>query len=185
MAFFGYFLSPRKESNPPEAKKGSGKPSGGVEPRPYARLPKAPVSYVRGDVGIAPYENAKCPCVIRAGGQRRPPLQPPTGRPSCFSLPFRASARREASALGVHTGVGIRPPSQHTARPALAGRALSHFFRFLRHRTGSFRRALRSAAFSCSVTWGTVRRPCHWPSFRCTTAIRTGNRPCSPQQNVP
>ena len=40
----------------------------------YARLPKAHASYVRGDVGIAPYENAKCPCVIRAGGQSRPLL---------------------------------------------------------------------------------------------------------------
>ena len=29
--------------------------AGGVEPRPYARLPKAHASYVRGDVGIAPY----------------------------------------------------------------------------------------------------------------------------------
>ena len=29
--------------------------TGGVEPRPYARLPKAHASYVRGDVGIAPY----------------------------------------------------------------------------------------------------------------------------------
>ena len=54
MAFFGYFLSPGKESNPPEAQRKE-KPKGGAEPRPYARLPKAPASYVRGDVGIAPY----------------------------------------------------------------------------------------------------------------------------------
>ena len=57
--------------------------TGGVKPRPYARLPKAPASYVRGDVGIAPYENAKCPCVIRAGGQSRPPLQPSTVPTPC------------------------------------------------------------------------------------------------------
>ena len=30
--------------------------------------------------------------------------------PPCEALSFRASARREASALGVHTGVGIRSP---------------------------------------------------------------------------
>ena len=57
--------------------------TGGVKPRPYARLPKAHASYVRGDVGIAPYENAKCPCVIRAGGQSRPPLQPSTVPTPC------------------------------------------------------------------------------------------------------
>ena len=49
MAFFGYFLSPRKESNPPEAQKGKGdeKPSGGVEPRPYA-LKHRRINFYRG-----------------------------------------------------------------------------------------------------------------------------------------
>ena len=49
MAFFDYFLSPRKESNPPEAKKGKEdeKPSGGVEPRPYA-LKHRRINFYRG-----------------------------------------------------------------------------------------------------------------------------------------
>ena len=55
---------------------------GGAEPRPYTRLPIAFASYVRGDVGIAPYENAKCLCVIRAGG----------AEPSAPTSVYRASA---------------------------------------------------------------------------------------------
>ena len=38
----------------------------------------ARTSYVGGDVGIAPYENAESVCVIFTGGQSRPPLRPST-----------------------------------------------------------------------------------------------------------
>ena len=64
-------------------KKGNGKPSGGAEPRPYARLPKAHASYVRGDVGIAPYvPSTESVHVIHPGGQGRPPLQGPKKHPA-------------------------------------------------------------------------------------------------------
>ena len=54
MAFLVTFVATDK-SNPPEAKKGAESHRAGQNPAPYARLPKAHASYVRGDVGIAPY----------------------------------------------------------------------------------------------------------------------------------
>ena len=82
MAFFGYFLSGKKVTRRRQ-KKGNGKPSGGVEPRPYARLPKAHASYVRGDVGIAPYvPPTESVHVIHPGRQSRPPLQGPKKHPA-------------------------------------------------------------------------------------------------------
>ena len=62
---------------------------------------------------------------IRRGGRLCPPKQRE-------ALSFRASARREASALGVHTGVGIRlpsPPSERevSARSADGGRDAPRF----------------------------------------------------------
>ena len=56
-------------------KRGSRKPSGGAEPRPYTRLPIAFAPSVRADVGIRPYEITGGVCVIRTGGQSRPPLR--------------------------------------------------------------------------------------------------------------
>ena len=53
-----------------------------------------------GAAGIAPYEMARGMC-IRAGRVVRP-----------YFLSFHASPRREASALGVQTGVGIRIPAR-------------------------------------------------------------------------
>ena len=47
---------------------------GGAEPRPYTRLPIAFTPSVRADVGIRPYEITGGVCVIRTGGQTRPPL---------------------------------------------------------------------------------------------------------------
>ena len=47
---------------------------GGAEPRPYTRLPIAFAPSVRADVGIRPYEITGGVCVIRTGGQTRPPL---------------------------------------------------------------------------------------------------------------
>ena len=49
---------------------------GGAEPRPYTRLPIAFAPSVRADVGIRPYEITGGVCVIRTGGQSRPPLHP-------------------------------------------------------------------------------------------------------------
>ena len=43
--------------------------------RPYTRLPMTRTLYVRGDVGIAPYEITGGVCVYISGGQIRPPLQ--------------------------------------------------------------------------------------------------------------
>ena len=51
---------------------------GGAEPRPYTRLPIAFAPSVRADVGIRPYEITGGVCVIRTGGQSRPPLRPST-----------------------------------------------------------------------------------------------------------
>ena len=66
---------------------------------------------IRGDVGIATYAPpTEIPCVTFG---RSRPVRPYTRLPHPhFVLPlsFRASARREASALGVHTGAGIRTP---------------------------------------------------------------------------
>ena len=64
---------------------------------------------IRGDVGIAPYApSTESPCVTFG---RTEPSASTKGLPHfVLTLSFRASARREASALGVHTGVGIRTP---------------------------------------------------------------------------
>ena len=73
---------------------------------------------IRGDVGIAPYAPpTEIPCVTFG---RSRPVRPYTRLPHphfVLILSFRASARREASALGVHTGAGIRIPRRPLPLP--------------------------------------------------------------------
>ena len=70
---------------------------------------------IRGDVGIAPYTpSIESPCVAFGRTEPRPYNSLPYLR-RIPALSFRASVRREASALGVHTGVGIRSLFMSTA----------------------------------------------------------------------
>ena len=86
--FFGYFLSGKKVTR--RRHKGRKSHRAGQSPAP-THVYRKPMRHTCGAmhpkgtcfaslhcVGIAPYENAKCPCVIRAGGQSRPPLQSST-----------------------------------------------------------------------------------------------------------
>ena len=86
MAFFGYFLSPRKESNPPEAKKGKGdeKPSGGVEPRPYALSTEGVYVTRSGRCGHRPLRKRRkyVRYLARADSTVRPYNRLPSVRPS-------------------------------------------------------------------------------------------------------
>ena len=91
--FFGYFLSGKKVTR--RRHKGRKSHRAGQSPAP-THVYRKPMRHTCGAmhpkgtcfaslhcVGIAPYENAKCPCVIRAGGQSRPPLQPSTVPTPC------------------------------------------------------------------------------------------------------
>ena len=71
----------KKAARPSQSPAVTALPEG--EPRVCTRLPMPRTSYVRGDVGIAPYENAESVCVIFTGGQSRPPLHPSTVPAPC------------------------------------------------------------------------------------------------------
>ncbi len=71
--------------------------------RPYTRLLTAFAPSVRADVGIRPYEITGGVCVIRTGGQSRPPLRT-VYRTCALSLPCHSEPVTDV------TGVGIRSP---------------------------------------------------------------------------
>ena len=105
---------------------------GGAEPRPYTRLPIAFAPSVRADVGIRPYEITGGVCVIRTGGQSRPPLHPPTAPALCpypvipsqcshwRGNPFPAPAGAEHPRGGSSKGI-FRAPARGTF--ALGGKS--------------------------------------------------------------
>ena len=111
--FFGYFLSGKKVTRRRQ-KRGTESHRAGQSPAPThvsrkpmrhtcgAMHPKGTCSASLHCVGIAPYENAKCPCVIRAGGQSRPPLQGPKKHP--------AGGKRTKT-------TGRAPPQHHKRAP--------------------------------------------------------------------
>ena len=114
MAFFVYFLSPRKESTPPEAKKGKWdeKPSGGVKPRPYALSTEGVYVTRSGRCGHRPLRKRRkhVRYLARADSAVRPYNRLPSVRP-VFSLSFRGRKAPVGIRIPAPAGAESLPPS--------------------------------------------------------------------------